>query len=345
MIAIPHLLSFLATNSFNGQGHRPQPAAAAVHQAVRPRQLHPDVFIQYWSMRVMAYLAAALFAVRAVGRMADAAGQLERRAGSWSLAVWAVVVPFLMNTAGWMLTENGRQPWIVQGLMKTISGVFAVGQHDRDLDQPDRVRPDLHRAGRGRSGPDAALLPPGAAPTSGGLDAGRGASPGRSAAGWPTESHAAPHALVHHHRRSSGPGSSCWRDSTSASACCTSSSAGPTRSGGGAQSIGPFWDGNEVWLIVAGAATFAAFPGWYATMFSALYLALLLVLAALWPAASRLEFRSKLEDPRWRRAWTWADDRRQCADPAADRRRPRRPAPRAADQLQPRVTPATSSTC
>ena len=46
------------------------------------------------------------------------------------------------------------------------------------------------------------------------------------------------------------------------------------------ETIAPFWDGNEVWLIVAGAATFAAFPGWYATMFSALYLALLLVLAA-----------------------------------------------------------------
>src|SRR5213082_2825282 len=46
-------------------------------------------------------------------------------------------------------------------------------------------------------------------------------------------------------------------------------------------SIGPFWDGNEVWLIVAGAGTFAAFPAWYATMFSSLYLALLLVLAAL----------------------------------------------------------------
>src|SRR5215469_8927096 len=45
--------------------------------------------------------------------------------------------------------------------------------------------------------------------------------------------------------------------------------------------IGPWWDGNEVWLVVAGASMFAAFPGWYATMFSALYLALVLVLAAL----------------------------------------------------------------
>ena len=72
------------------------------------------------------------------------------------------------------------------------------------------------------------------------------------------------------------------------------------------ESIGPFWDGNEVWLIVAGAATFAAFPGWYATMFSSLYLALLLVLAALMARGVGLEFQSKLEDPRWRRAWTWA---------------------------------------
>ena len=72
------------------------------------------------------------------------------------------------------------------------------------------------------------------------------------------------------------------------------------------ESIGPFWDGNEVWLIVAGAATFAAFPGWYATMFSSLYLALLLILAALMARGVALEFRDKLEDPRWRRAWTWA---------------------------------------
>jgi cytochrome bd ubiquinol oxidase subunit II len=68
--------------------------------------------------------------------------------------------------------------------------------------------------------------------------------------------------------------------------------------------IGPFWDGNEVWLIVAGAGTFAAFPGWYATMFSALYLALLLVLVALIGRGVAFEFRGKGEHPRWRRTWT-----------------------------------------
>src|SRR5450755_3671937 len=69
--------------------------------------------------------------------------------------------------------------------------------------------------------------------------------------------------------------------------------------------IGPFWDGNEVWLVVAGAATFAAFPGWYATMFSALYLALLLVLAALMARGVAFEYRGKSDDARWQSAWKW----------------------------------------
>ncbi|HXW59262.1 MAG TPA: cytochrome d ubiquinol oxidase subunit II [Solirubrobacteraceae bacterium] len=70
--------------------------------------------------------------------------------------------------------------------------------------------------------------------------------------------------------------------------------------------IGPWWDGNEVWLIVAGAGTFAAFPAWYATWFSALYLALLLVLAGLMARGVALEYITKRDDERWRRAWRWA---------------------------------------
>src|SRR6516165_7904361 len=67
--------------------------------------------------------------------------------------------------------------------------------------------------------------------------------------------------------------------------------------------IGPLWDGNEVWLIVAGAAMFAAFPGWYATMFSGMYLALVLLLAALIVRGVAFEFRGKHDDPQWRRTW------------------------------------------
>src|SRR5512139_3913367 len=61
--------------------------------------------------------------------------------------------------------------------------------------------------------------------------------------------------------------------------------------------IGPHWDGNEVWLIVAGGATFAAFPGWYATMFSAFYLPLFLVLVALILRATGLEYRNRRTSP------------------------------------------------
>jgi cytochrome bd ubiquinol oxidase subunit II len=69
--------------------------------------------------------------------------------------------------------------------------------------------------------------------------------------------------------------------------------------------IGPLWDGNEVWLIVAGAAMFAAFPGWYATMFSAFNLALVLLLSALIARGLSFEYRGKRDSPHWRRTWDW----------------------------------------
>jgi cytochrome d ubiquinol oxidase subunit II len=72
-------------------------------------------------------------------------------------------------------------------------------------------------------------------------------------------------------------------------------------------SIGPVWDGNEVWLVVAGGATFAAFPAWYATMFSGFYLALLLVLLCLIVRVISFEWRTKTTNPRWRTVWTWAN--------------------------------------
>ena len=70
--------------------------------------------------------------------------------------------------------------------------------------------------------------------------------------------------------------------------------------------IGPVWDGNEVWLLTAGGATFAAFPLWYASLFSALYLPLLLVLVALIFRAVAFEYRGKVDSDRWRNGWDWA---------------------------------------
>lgn len=70
--------------------------------------------------------------------------------------------------------------------------------------------------------------------------------------------------------------------------------------------IGPVWDGNEVWVLVAGGATFAAFPEWYATLFSGFFLPLLLILVALIVRGVAFEYRGKRDDATWRKRWDWA---------------------------------------
>lgn len=71
------------------------------------------------------------------------------------------------------------------------------------------------------------------------------------------------------------------------------------------RTYGPVWDGNEVWLLTAGGATFAAFPEWYATMFSGMYLALLLILVVLIIRICAIEWRSKIASERWRNVCDW----------------------------------------
>src|SRR4029453_3012165 len=72
------------------------------------------------------------------------------------------------------------------------------------------------------------------------------------------------------------------------------------------RSIGPVWDGNEVWLVVAGGATFAAFPAWYASLFSGFYIALLLLLVFLIVRVLSFEWRERDEQSRWLGLWAWA---------------------------------------
>ena len=123
IILIPHLLSVLATGTWNGQVVGLNEVQAQYQQQYGAGNYLPNIFIQYWSMRVMAYSGAAMFLFALWGawlawrrRLADA--KWFQRA-----AIWVLPVPFVMNTAGWLLTENGRQPWIVQGLQKVTDGV------------------------------------------------------------------------------------------------------------------------------------------------------------------------------------------------------------------------------
>lgn len=69
--------------------------------------------------------------------------------------------------------------------------------------------------------------------------------------------------------------------------------------------IGPFWDANEVWLLTAGGAIFAAFPNWYATMFSGYYIPLVFLLLALIGRGVSFEFRGQKDSPLWIKTWDW----------------------------------------
>ena len=123
IIEIPHLLSVLATGTWDGQVVGLNELQAQYEQQYGPGNYIPNVFIQYWSMRVMAYLGTAIVLLALWGAWLVHRRKLERARWFLAIATWAVLAPFFMNTAGWMLTENGRQPWIVQGLMKTEDGV------------------------------------------------------------------------------------------------------------------------------------------------------------------------------------------------------------------------------
>ncbi len=123
IIEVPHLLSLLATNHWNGQVLGLNEVNAQYQQQYGPGDYVPNVFIQYWSMRIMAYAAVLVFLVAVWGLWLMWRKRLESARRFLHVAVWAAVLPFVMNTAGWLLTESGRQPWIVQGVMLTSNGV------------------------------------------------------------------------------------------------------------------------------------------------------------------------------------------------------------------------------
>jgi cytochrome d ubiquinol oxidase subunit I len=123
IINVPDLLSILATNHVDGEVQGLNNINAEYQKQYGPGNYIPNVFIQYWSMRVMAYLATIIMLFALWGGWVLYRRRLEHAKWFLRLAPWAIIAPFLMNTAGWLLTENGRQPWIVQGLMKTANGV------------------------------------------------------------------------------------------------------------------------------------------------------------------------------------------------------------------------------
>jgi len=123
-IAIPHALSILADNSWNGTVLGMNNIQTAYEAKYGPGNYKPIVGVTYWTFRIMTGIGfvAILLAVAGLW-LGRAAGRLERSGRFLGLCVWAVALPFVANSAGWLFTEMGRQPWVVQGLLLTRNAV------------------------------------------------------------------------------------------------------------------------------------------------------------------------------------------------------------------------------
>ena len=118
-ITIPRLLSWMGTGSFDGKIQGLNQLQAQEQKQYGPGNYMPEVELMYWSMRVMAILGVLMFLVAAVGAWLYRKRRLEKARWFLWTAVATIAAPYIAASFGWVLTEMGRQPWIVQGLLKT----------------------------------------------------------------------------------------------------------------------------------------------------------------------------------------------------------------------------------
>jgi cytochrome bd ubiquinol oxidase subunit I len=118
-ITIPRILSYMATGSFDGQVQGLNQLQRQEERKYGRDNYMPNVRVIYWSMRVMAFAGVVMFLIAALGAWLYWRKKLERARWFQWTALVAITLPFIAATAGWILTEMGRQPWIVQGLLKT----------------------------------------------------------------------------------------------------------------------------------------------------------------------------------------------------------------------------------
>jgi cytochrome d ubiquinol oxidase subunit I len=118
-IQVPRLLSYMATGSFDGKVQGLNQLQAQEESAYGAGNYMPNIRVVYWSMRVMAYAGMLMFLVAVLGAWLYWRKKLERARWFQRTAIAAIAFPYIAATAGWLLTEMGRQPWIVQGLLLT----------------------------------------------------------------------------------------------------------------------------------------------------------------------------------------------------------------------------------
>jgi cytochrome d ubiquinol oxidase subunit I len=118
-ITVPRLLSFLAAGNFSAKVEGINQLQSQSEQKYGPGDYTPPVAVAYWAMRVMAYLGTLMFLVAVVGAWLYRRRKLESARWFHRTALVTIAFPFVAAASGWVLTEVGRQPWIVQGLLKT----------------------------------------------------------------------------------------------------------------------------------------------------------------------------------------------------------------------------------
>jgi len=122
-VTIPHGLSILATNSLNGKVEGINDLNARYRAQYGPGEYAPVVGVTYWAFRIMVGMGSLLALLTGIGMLLMWKGRLERSQLYLRLLTLSIALPFLANAGGWIFTEMGRQPWVVQGLLKTSDAV------------------------------------------------------------------------------------------------------------------------------------------------------------------------------------------------------------------------------
>lgn len=122
-VKIPYVLSVLATNSFDGEVIGINQLQAEYEKKYGPGDYVPPVGVVYWGFRGMVYIGGLLMVIALWAGYLAWTGRITTNRTFQKVAIWSIPLPFLANTAGWIYTEVGRQPWVVQGLQRTADGV------------------------------------------------------------------------------------------------------------------------------------------------------------------------------------------------------------------------------
>ena len=125
-IRLPHMLSVLATNSWNGKVQGINQLQAAAAKKYGAGSYVPVLWVMYWTFRIMVGIGFLLLGLGVVGLWLVRKRRLEKSPRFLRFASWMLLAPFIANTTGWIFTEVGRQPWVVYGLLKTSKAVSLI---------------------------------------------------------------------------------------------------------------------------------------------------------------------------------------------------------------------------